>query len=147
MQKRFILYTLLCCFQICHSFASSFEEFNRQEHAFKVDDIWYFVPRGYSSFESEDPNLSFGEAMDQSSRLEMQMEREDNMFALSSDKRDREHSFRFLLMLAPCNNFKVKSPPVLRRVLEACPSLRDCKPTVVEKSGKKHKRAKKSEDD
>ncbi len=139
MQIRIIPYILLFLISACDALSSSSDEFALHDQAFKVNGIWYSIPRGFFSYESEDPNLTFGEAMNKSSRLEKYMEKEGHTLALNSDKSDRVHGFRFLLMLDPCNDYKVNSTPLLGQVLDACPSLRDCKPTVIEKSRKKQK--------
>lgn len=113
--------------------ASNPQELTITDPAFRVNGVWYHIPRGFFEFRSTNPDLTFAEAMKISNRFDtlMELEGQGNKLALNSDVSDREHQFSFLLMLEACNDYKVTSPPTVLQVLNACGALRACRPEIV----------------
>lgn len=132
MPKRLLVASIFTLIFVGNSLASMPEELAKEHIAFKVKGVWYSIPPGHFVYENTDPEMTFGEAMKVLGRLDFQMEQETGTkLALSSDQRDRPHGIQFLLMLDPCNDYKVKMPPLLSQVLDASKRLADCKPRVV----------------
>lgn len=132
MHKYLILASLfaICSFKALAS--NPDQDLGRTRPAFQVNYIWYNIPPGYFVFQSTNPELTFGEAMKKSGYKYKHMEiTETGNLALNSTKDDHVYGFKFLLMLQPCNDYKVTYPPLVSQILKACALLKACKPSVI----------------